>query len=215
MERAAVDRPKSEVSREAGDHLLVALGVAREERVAPDAVRAHPLEERAPASKVVGQRECLDGADVVIITLPFAEVEPFARQNADALRGLLVVDISNPFDKLPNNDVAGAEITARAIGGGARVVAAFKTNFASTLLEPMGPGGERRDIFLAGDSEHDRQVVAALARDLGFRPIDCGPLHNARILDGMVPLLLELDRRYAGGQTRTSWKLAGYQAEGG
>ena len=173
------------------------------------------LEERAPASKVVGQKECLADAAVVFITLPYAEAEPFARQNAAALRGKLVVDITNPFDKLPNNQVAGAEITARAIGDGARVVAAFKTNFASTLLEPIGPDGVRRDTFLAGDSEADKQIVAGLARDLGFRPIDCGSLHNARILDGMVPLMIELDRRYANGSTRASWKLTGYQAEGG
>jgi 8-hydroxy-5-deazaflavin:NADPH oxidoreductase len=175
----------------------------------------HSLEERAPASRVVGQVECLTDAEVAILTLPFAEVEPFARQNAAALRGKLVIDISNPFDKLPNNQVAGAEITARAIGDGARVVAAFKTNFAATLLDPIGPDGVRRDAFLAGDAEEDRQVVATLARDLGFRPIDCGSLHNARILDGMVPLMIELDRRYGGGSTRCSWKLAGYQAEGG
>lgn len=173
------------------------------------------LEERAPASKVVGQRECLTDAEVVIIALPYAEVDPFARQNAAALRGKLVIDISNPFDKLPNNQVGGAELTARAIGDGARVVAAFKTNFAATLLDPIAPDGVRRDAFLAGDSERDKQVVSSLARDLGFRPIDCGSLHNARILDGMVPLMIELDRRYAGGSTRASWKLAGYQAEGG
>lgn len=173
------------------------------------------LEERAPALKVVGQRECLAGAEIVIIALPYAEVEPFARQNAAALREKLVIDITNPFDKLPNNQVAGAEVTARAIGDGARVVAAFKTNFAATLHDPMGPDGVRRDTFLAGDSERDRRVVAELARDLGFRPIDCGSLRNARILDGMVPLMIELDRRYAGGATRSSWKLAGYQAEEG
>lgn len=34
-----------------------------------------------------------------------------------------------------------------------------------------------------------------------------GTGRNARVLDGMVPLLLELDRRYAGGGRRASWKL--------
>jgi hypothetical protein len=31
-------------------------------------------------------------------------------------------------------------------------------------------------------------------------------LHNARILDGMVPLIIELDNRY-GGAWQTTWKL--------
>jgi 8-hydroxy-5-deazaflavin:NADPH oxidoreductase len=179
-----------------------------------DPVGRSNLALRAPAVKVVSQRECLVNAEVVVVTLPYPEVEPFARRHASDLRGKLVVDISNPFDRLPNNQVAGAEITAEAIGEGARVVAAFKTNFAATILDPIGPDGVRRDTLLAGDSEGDKRIVAGLARDLGFRPIDCGSLHNARILDGMVPLMIELDRRYGGG-TRTSWKLHGYQAEGG
>ena len=170
--------------------------------------RGDDLESRAPSSKVVRQGDCLVDAKVVILALPYAEVEPFARQHAATLLDKLVIDISNPFDRLPNNQVAGAEITARAIGDGARVVAAFKTNFAATLLDPIGPDGVRRDTFLAGDSEEHKHFVAGLARDLGFRPVDCGSLRNARILDGMVALMIELDRRYAGGATRTSWKLA-------
>jgi len=125
---------------------------------------------------------------------------------AAALRERLVIDISNPFDHLPDNRVAGAEVTRDAIGPGARVVAAFKTNFAATLLAPLNVDGVQRDVLFAGDDEEDKRIVAGLIADLGFRPVDCGVLHNARILDGMVPLIIELDRRY-GGAWQTSWKL--------
>jgi predicted dinucleotide-binding enzyme len=71
---------------------------------------------------------------------------------------------------------------------GARVAAAFKTNFWQTLLEPVDPEtGLVRDVYYVGDSDDDKAVVAQLIQDMGFVPVDCGPLRNARVLDGMVP----------------------------
>jgi len=40
----------------------------------------------------------------------------------------------------------------------------------------------------------------------GFRPVDCGRLANARVLDGMVPLMIELDAR-SGSDAHSAWKL--------
>ncbi|MCS6937886.1 MAG: NAD(P)-binding domain-containing protein [Roseiflexaceae bacterium] len=159
-----------------------------------------------PHARVTTRTDALNDAAIAVITLPYPEVAPFCRAHADVLRERLVIDISNPFDHLPDNRVAGAEITRDAIGSGARVVAAFKTTFAATLLEPLNTDGVQRDVLFAGDDEDDKRIVAGLIADLGFRPVDCGVLHNARILDGMVPLIIELDRRY-GGTWQTSWKL--------
>lgn len=174
------------------------------------------LGSRLPATKadlgrdtgatVTGYDEALVGVDAAFLTLPYVEIAPFARAHADALRNLLVIDISNPFDALPDNRRAGAEVTADAIGDGARVVAAFKTTFAATLLKPRTRNGEQRDVQFAGDNADDKRVVAQLIEDAGFRPLDCGPLHNARILDGMVPLMLHLDAVYGTGDYTSSWK---------
>ncbi len=159
-----------------------------------------------PDAQVTTYADALDAAGIVVITLPYAEVAPFCRAHATVLRERLVIDISNPFDHLPDNRVAGAEITRDAIGPGARVVAAFKANFWTTILTPLTAEGLQRDVLFAGDNEDDKRIVAGLITDLGFRPVDCGGLHNARILDGMVPLIIELDRRY-GGAWQASWKL--------
>ena len=153
--------------------------------------------------------EALDAHDVAVIALPFTAVEGFAREHARLLRGRVVVDISNPFGNLPDNRVAGAEITTAAIGSGARVVAAFKDNFWDTLLQPVDGTGLVRDVHFAGDDEEAKLLVTRLVEDLGFHPVDCGPLKNARVLDVMVPLLAELDARHAGGGRRSSWKLLG------
>ena len=159
---------------------------------------------------VAGVEETLAAAEVVVLGIPFVAVKPFARQYAAQLRNRLVIDISNPFANLPDNRISGPEITAQAIGAGARVVAAFKANFWETLLEPIDPQTQtRRDVQYVGDGQADKATVAGLIEDLGFRPVDCGPLRNARILDGMVPLIVELDQRYGQGSHRLSWKLLG------
>lgn len=157
-------------------------------------------------AKISSISEALSGAEVVIIAIPYPAVEPFAKDYASHLRDKVVIDISNPFDHLPDNRISGAEITATAIGPGARVVAAFKDNFWKTLLEPRHPSGLPRDIHFAGDHEADKQIITQLIEDLGFQPVDCGPLKNARVLDVMVPLMIELDRRMAGGEGKSSWK---------
>lgn len=166
--------------------------------------KANLLTEVAGA-KLTSQAEALLEAEVVVIALPYLVVEPFARDHAAQLQDKLVIDISNPFSHLPDNRISGAEITAAAIGPQARVVAAFKDNFWLTLFEPLDPNGLPRDVHFAGDHEADKQVVKQLIEDLGFRPVDCGALKNARVLDVMVPLMIELDQRYAGGH-KSSWK---------
>jgi hypothetical protein len=170
----------------------------------PDSHRS--LATEFPHTKVVRQATAIRRADVVVIAIPYAAVKDFAIANSKFLQGKLVIDISNPFDLLPDNRIAGAEITAAAIGEGARVMAAFKDNFWTTFDNPVDPSGLPRDVHYAGDDEEGKAVVNNLVVDLGFRPVDCGPLKNARALDAMVPLLIELDKRYAGGSMQSSWK---------
>jgi predicted dinucleotide-binding enzyme len=166
------------------------------------------LLKEAPGATIAAIADTVVTAEIIIAAIPYVAVAPFARQYAGQLKEKLLIDIANPFEHLPDNRLSGAEITAQAIGPGARVVAAFKANFWETLLEPVSAqASSTRDVFYAGDDAADKVIVAQLIADLGFQPIDCGPLRNARILDGMVPLLLELDQRYAGSTHRLSWKL--------
>jgi NADPH-dependent F420 reductase len=168
--------------------------------------KAH-IAAKVEGAQVADHPEALDRADIVVIAIPYGAVESFAHDYSLWLQDKLVIDISNPFDHLPDNRISGAEITARAIGPDARVVAAFKANFWETLSEPVSPSGVVRDVYFAGDDARDRQIVSQLIQDLGFRPVDCGPLRNARALDAMVPLIVELDMHYASGAHKASWKL--------
>ncbi len=159
-------------------------------------------------SRVYGFEGAITAGEVVVIAVPYAEAEPTAAKYADLLRDKIVVDITNPFASQPTDGRAGAELTASAIGDGARVVAAFKGNFSTTLLDPVDHTGEPRDVLFAGDDAEAKGVVAGLIGDLGFKPVDCGPLHAAVMLDLSVPMLIEMDGRLNGGQHNSSFRFS-------
>ena len=167
----------------------------------------NPSGADAPAgTTVASQSECLREAEVVAIAIPYGSAEQFARDHADALRGKVVIDASNPMRGLAGTGKSGAQVTAEAIGDGARVVAAFKATFFNTLTEPVGPSGRQRDVWFAGGDEEARAVTAGLIDDLGFRPIDCGGMENTVCLDLLVPLMIEINGR-AGGDRVISFNV--------
>jgi len=77
--------------------------------------------------------------DVVVLAIPYTAVDDVLGAYADQLDGKVVVDVTNPVDFSaftllhPNAGSAAQEIAGKAPG--ARVVKAFNTTFAGTLLE--------------------------------------------------------------------------------
>src|SRR4051794_32368155 len=66
----------------------------------------------------------------------------------------------------------------------AKVVKAFNTTFAATLIEGA-VAGEPLDVFLAGDDDTAKDTVKHLATDGGLRPIDAGPLALAHHIEAI------------------------------
>ena len=157
-------------------------------------------------TRLYGTRAAIDAGEIVIITLPYKEVVATVRKHADSLRGKVVIDITNPFAAQPNNGDSGAQVTASAIGEGARVVAAFKTNFANTFEQPVDSTGEPREVHYAGDDEEAMEAVAELITEIGFKPINCGSLAQAVVLDHMVPLMIRLDTTEHASSRKSSWR---------
>jgi predicted dinucleotide-binding enzyme len=160
-------------------------------------------------SRLYGIRAAIDAGEIVIITLPYREVAKAARKFAESFRGKVVIDITNPFDSQPNDGSSGAQVTATVIGDGARVVAAFKTNFASTITEPKDSTGEPREVHYAGDDEEAKLAVAELIRGIGFKPVDYGSLAQAVVLDHMVPAMIRLDTQVHASSRKSSFRIAG------
>ena len=159
-------------------------------------------------SRVYGYEGAITAGEVVVIAIPYADVAPTVTKHAELLRNKIVIDITNPFASQPTDYRAGAELTAEAIGEGARVLAAFKGNFSGTLLDPVDHTGEPRDVLFAGDDADAKSVLEELIGNLGFRPVDCGPLRAAAMLDLSVPILIEMDGRLNGGQYNSSFRFS-------
>ncbi len=143
--------------------------------------------------------------DVVVSSLPYSACTQWLQQLQGELRGKIILDIKNPFWAI-KGQTSGVEENAKALGIPARWVAVFKTNFWTTLEQPVNKDDVARNCFYCGDDQGAKQVVAELIEQIGYRPVDCGDLKAAWILDLMMPLMIELDRRF-GGKAQCSWKL--------
>jgi 8-hydroxy-5-deazaflavin:NADPH oxidoreductase len=126
--------------------------------------------------------------EMVVLAVWYQAVDDVLRRYEGGLDGKVVVDITNPVDTetyAPLSIEAGSvaqEIAARVPG--AKVVKAFNTTFAGTLVEGQ-VAGEQLDLLLASDDEEAKRAVARLASDGGMRPIDVGPLTLAHNLEAL------------------------------
>lgn len=149
--------------------------------------------------------------DVVVLAVPYEAAGPLVRQYGEDLSGKVVVDITNPvdwqtFDGLVTPpDSSAAEEIQKAASEGARVVKAFNTTFAGTLVEGE-VAGQPLDVYVAGDDAGAKEPVARLARDGGLVAIDAGPLRRARQLEGLGFLGMTLQQPL-GLNFQSAWKL--------
>jgi NADPH-dependent F420 reductase len=149
--------------------------------------------------------------EVVVLAVPYEAAAPLVRQYGEALSGKVVVDITNPvnwetFDDLVTPpDSSAAEEIEKDAPEGARVVKAFNTTFAGTLVEGS-VAGQPLDVYVAGDDAGAKETVAQLVRDGGLVAIDAGPLRRARQLEGLGFLGMTLQQPL-GLNFSSAWKL--------
>lgn len=134
--------------------------------------------------------------DVVVLAVPYASVPSVIAQRGAQLAGKIVVDITNPvnfetFDGLtvPADGSATAEIAAALPDS--RVVKAFNTTFASTLVAGT-VGGQPTTVLLAGDDADAKAVLAGVVGAAGLRAVDAGGLKRARELEALGFLQISL-----------------------
>ena len=72
-----------------------------------------------------------------------------------------------------------------------RVVKAFNTVFAQHM-DSGRLGDKPLTAFVAGDDASAKTSVLELAREIGFDAVDAGPLKNARLLEPLALLNIQL-----------------------
>jgi 8-hydroxy-5-deazaflavin:NADPH oxidoreductase len=164
----------------AAGHSVTVLGTAAEKA---EALAAElPGDVRAGA---VGDE--LQG-DVVVLAVWYQALDDLLGRYGDQLDGKVVVDITNPVDPQTYQPLtveagsAAQEIAQKAPG--AKVVKAFNTTFAGTLVEGQ-VAGQPLDVLMASDEQDAKDAVRRLAEAGGLRAIDAGPLAHAHQLEGL------------------------------
>jgi hypothetical protein len=137
----------------------------------------------------------VEGADVIILAVPYAAAADIVREIAPATEGKIVIDTTNPLKA----DYSGIETrsgrsAAEEIAGelgDAHVVKAFNTVFAGVQADPSAQS-ETPDLLFATDDDGARRTVAELGRSIGFRPVWVGPLAAANELEALAWLNIRL-----------------------
>jgi len=129
------------------------------------------------------------GGEVVVLAVPYAAASDVLDTHRDSLGGAVIVDITNPvdfstFQPLSIDAGSAAQEIAAQAPEGAKVVKAFNTNFAGTLVEGK-VAGQPLDVLHAGDDDGAKAAVKQLVEDGGMRVVDAGALARARELEAL------------------------------
>lgn len=131
--------------------------------------------------------------DVIVLAVPWTSVEETILR-AGNLSDKILIDPTNPLTPdlkgLALDNTSAAEKISN-LAKGAKVVKAFNMIGAKTLNNLIFDS-QRADLFICGDDSHAKQIVRKLAIDIGFDVIDVGPLLNARMLEHLALLWIEL-----------------------
>jgi len=134
------------------------------------------------------------GADVVLVALPWAAVDEVL-PTLDVGHAV-VLDATNPRDALGGGG-SGAEHVAELLRS-SRVVKAFNTTGSANMEDPSYPA-TRPMMALAGDDTEAKATAKTLADELGFDPVDAGPLTAARDLEHLAELWIRLAYQLGNG----------------
>ena len=148
----------------------------------------HPPEALTPQARAIGPtvvakslRDAV-GADTIILAVPFWEHREVAKA-LPSWEGKTLIDATNTFGVSPEelDGLPSSAFVAKAFTG-AKLVKGFNHLGAATLAtDPVVEGGHRV-VFLSSDDEDAIAPVAALAKHLGFAPVELGKLNEGGAL---------------------------------
>jgi hypothetical protein len=197
----------------AGVPVIIGSRVGARAEAAAESIRA-----AVPGAQAHGfeNLEAVARADRVALTFPYAGLAGFLETARGQLAGKLVIDVVVPLSlrdglfellPVPGGGSVGELIQRQAPE--ARVVSAFK-NLSAEKLRKLSATLEG-DIVLCGEDAAARGEVSKLVSLLpDLRAVDAGGIANARYLEAITALLLNLNRRY---KSQTSIAILGLRTD--
>jgi predicted dinucleotide-binding enzyme len=142
-------------------------------------------------------REAAQDADLLLLAVHWSRVDDVLHQAGD-VSGKVIVTCSLPMNEddtalVVGHTSSGAEELARKVPGAA-VVSAFGTVPSEVLFGVFEARGSRTppSLVYCGDDAHAKEIAARLIRDVGFEPVDAGPLRTARYIEPFTLLVAQL-----------------------
>jgi 8-hydroxy-5-deazaflavin:NADPH oxidoreductase len=173
--------------------------------------------EQVPEGSFSGAEnaEAVQGAEVVILSVPFRSQSETLTNLKNALSpDQLLVDATVPLAAAVSGKAtrtlgvwqgSAAQQAQEMAPEGVRVVSAFHTVSAALLTDLEHDLDE--DVLICGDKKADKQKLATLVEQIpGLRPVDCGPLEMARIVEQFTPLIISINVR---NKVRAGIKITG------
>jgi len=136
-------------------------------------------------------------ADALLLAVHWSRVDDVLQQAGD-VSGKVIVSCSLPMNADDTGLViahtsSGAEALATKVPK-ARVVSAFGTVPSEVLFGVFAARrkAKRPSLLYCGDDARGKRTAAELIRDVGFDPVDAGPLRIARYLEPFTLLIAQL-----------------------
>ena len=194
----------------------VVIGSRRPEAALESADR---LRERVPSAQVEGlpNAEAARSGPIVVLSVPFrAQSENLTNLRTELSEGQVLVDATVPLAAAVSGKAtrllgvpqgSAAEQAQEMAPDGVAVVSAFHT-VSAVLLGDLDHQLDE-DVLVTGDDRNAKRAVAELIRRLpGLRPIDCGRLESARMVEALTPLLISINSR---NRTHAGIRLTGIE----
>lgn len=142
--------------------------------------------------------------DIVILTVPLQAQKITLNGIKDYLDGKILVDATVPLETCVGGkstryidlwEGSAAERTAEILKDKNTIVVSAFNNVSSASLTNIKED-VKCDCLISGDDSESKAIVMELAEKIpGVKAIDCGPLENARIVEKITPLLINLNIR--------------------
>jgi 8-hydroxy-5-deazaflavin:NADPH oxidoreductase len=169
------------------------------------------------AARGLVNAEAAPSGPVVLMCVPFRSQSETLTNLKNVLEpGQILVDATVPLAAAVSGRAtrllgvpqgSAAEQAREMAPEGVDVVSAFHTVSAPVLADLDRHLDE--DVLIAGDSRDAKGRVAELVRRIpGLRPVDCGRLEVARLIEGITPLLISVNAR---NKTHAGVRLTGLE----
>jgi predicted dinucleotide-binding enzyme len=166
---------------------------------------ANQIPEAAKGTARAGTpAEAARSSDVLLLAVHWSRIDDVLKQAGD-VAGKVIVSCSLPMNAADTGLViahtsSGAEALAKKVPK-ARVVSAFNTVPSEVLFGVFEARRKTRrpSLVYCGDESRSKKIAADLIRDVGFDPVDAGPLRIARHTEPFALLVAQLAYEGKGG----------------